>query len=323
MLPRFAPAIRNKSQDEMLDIVYLAVLTGVATMNGQPWIKDIDLSASFSFGITRSDLVVLVAERIKRDMLNEAHQIVFSAQVAFISVLSDLAEHCGHGLESSDLTVPGMAKLFSEAVSAVSDAQPLVEALSVLTSFSVVHQMRQVVDQMFKLFAKYDPDFALEVPPIAPDTPLVINNLQILLKTTPEFNGVMFGYEFAEKFQNCFKQGYNDLVTDSCIDKLVLAERHAIRTFTNDGEQYDTHDVELTGVWELEDRIQGMIDKYGDKVTIEDFFPETIDGSGIFYFSVRTVDDFLSWEIHAANFKAVKVVVHLETEFVHLETVNK
>ncbi|KAJ3008245.1 UNVERIFIED_CONTAM: hypothetical protein HDU68_003177 [Siphonaria sp. JEL0065] len=229
----------------IIDIAYFGLLSGAATLDGGAWIADMNYSQSVNLHLSAPNFATLLAEKIMADQEDRISQASFAAQIAFISFLTDISEMAGNRVTSSALTVDGMVQVFAHAVVDIPDARPLVESLLLLSSFSIVPRVRKVIRLAMELIGKLNPGWELEFDQdgetFDPET-AVVNNLQIPLKTTSEFWGQFFGYEFAKTFQRCFDDHSGDLLTDHVTENVQVIERFS-KAFYQNGERVGERQV--------------------------------------------------------------------------------
>ncbi|KAJ3005407.1 UNVERIFIED_CONTAM: hypothetical protein HDU68_004628 [Siphonaria sp. JEL0065] len=306
----------------VVDICFLAVLTGVATVNKQPWIAGIDYSQAVDLDIQNKDTVTLCAEEVLSATAIFSNQVAFAAQIQLIALLSKVAAELGHKLKASHPSVVGMTHIFAEAVSSVPEAQPLIKALQDMTSFSVVYKVRKAISLIVELSWFIDRDFKEWFPFLdtltavpAENQVVLINNAQILIATTTEFKGVFFGYTFIETLQRCFDESLQELASNLVDEDIKVVERHCKTQWFNDGNvnvEYLDAQVYI-GTNEFEDFVEEWTKKY-TSIELGLFQSSTVGGSGsfLFYFNVkREVQEQIYVNAEALNYKVVNLVVQM------------
>ncbi|KAJ3004159.1 UNVERIFIED_CONTAM: hypothetical protein HDU68_005271, partial [Siphonaria sp. JEL0065] len=292
-------------------IAELAVYTGVATINGQKWIANVDYSASVNLNLQyktyfATRLGLYVAKQSNRATNRLLPMLDFSALSAFsflIMVLTDVCQtELGLGMD-----LPEMIELFTESVRNIPEAQPMLESLVGLTSFSHVHQVRRVLAGAVHLAFSLDERFTARFTGVfnslliddsymepTPETQ-VSNNLQIPLQTTDAVPGLVFGHDFFVALARCANEQEIEMATPFVTKDIVIRERHR-KGDIYDGD-YEEWEVLFNGVRAFEAYIEGEWVNKEVTFEISDFESSTMNGNGKFKCRVTLADTL--WGFHA------------------------
>ncbi|KAJ3012153.1 UNVERIFIED_CONTAM: hypothetical protein HDU68_001350 [Siphonaria sp. JEL0065] len=288
-------------------ILRLAIYTGVARINGQKWIQDIDYSESVDIQLVYpSNFAGHVVETViaERDDHKARLQVCDASSVALCS--------------------PGeSATMFAHAMADVEAAQPLIEALAALEdSLSAVFEVRQVLSTAVQLVCEFDKDFVYHFQELLPlclppgytppkeEDSIVYNNLQISIKTTQEFRGVSFGFEFFCALERCFRESMYELASEFVAENVHLKESQLVMDFRTGVREADERELG-NDIYAFEDYIDDLVKKKGS-FTFDHFRSSVVNGSGEFCSAGHYPDISLLINAVAVDFKVTELDFNLE-----------
>ncbi|KAJ3009331.1 UNVERIFIED_CONTAM: hypothetical protein HDU68_002749 [Siphonaria sp. JEL0065] len=247
----------------------IAVCSGVATVNGEQWLD----------GITILDGLDLISEE----------ESSFTTSIALrIKKHKDEPELKRELLEVS-ATVQGMADLCAVAFADVDDAQNWIAALRNLTSMTITPNVCNLLSaSIILLRTKLDDPFhefrsLLEATPDTTCEGRLMNELETLIHTRPEFDGALFGHGFVTELQRALKAEFYDIASKHVAQNVKFTE---IRQFVHPSNVHSRKEVVNEGLESFEDWVVAKID--GDETfTFKSVTGKVMGGTGEFFSVVK------------------------------------
>ncbi|KAI9332545.1 hypothetical protein BDR26DRAFT_869267 [Obelidium mucronatum] len=284
--------VPNAIQEIAIEIAKLAILTGVATINGQEWIEGLDYAEAVDLVLTEDPQLLTHLAVDILDLSRQGWGMVEFRVLTTFGLLSNLMAAWGKDtVELRGRTVGEMAENISKGLNGIADEEilkKLMDATAALAdgNFSAVFQMRKVISSMVALMRSLDTEFddfcpefqvfLLEDTEAIPKT--VFNDLEVEFKLKDGIvHGFVFGIDFCRAFERTFtEEQYDD--ASSFLAKSVAFK--VIRPVERDGgEEFETE--REGGLEAYEDFTEEMISE-GKKLRFGDFQSIAADFNGAF-----------------------------------------
>ncbi|KAI9326702.1 hypothetical protein BDR26DRAFT_1013151 [Obelidium mucronatum] len=260
----------------------LAVCSGVATVNGQQWIDDIDILDNLDIvyspedGETGFDIAMKIKQWLGYS--SPKAELLVVCIVEMKSLCIDLARLFQVPMNESSDTLEELTNQCADAFekNGAADFQDLITALRNLDSLTITPHVCKVLSAAVILLKhKLDYEFPEfhQIVTARPDTSLEnrqINDLSIPLRPTWAVDGVLFGHTFLVDWQRALSEGFYNFASHHVSDTVKFSVARQFSEQENPKTSHIRVDFEAWNSEVSPDRIDEQtlftFEKYGGNV---------------------------------------------------------
>ncbi|KAJ3017849.1 UNVERIFIED_CONTAM: hypothetical protein HDU68_011446 [Siphonaria sp. JEL0065] len=290
----------------------LAIYTGVATINGQRWIArvnyiGVDVPLEDAYLITRLALRVSADQQCgKRGWI----EILIAANTMFGVLCHQIAYICGKPITALSRTTQDVADRCIESIKGSSGTDALVAALSNVKSVTISSNIHKVLSATVVWAFENVPDFEENWPEFGSlkknDDSVFMNELEVILETTEEFRGVIFGHRFLLDMKRGITGGWYDVASKYVAEGVKIVEMHSTMSLSTN--EFLRRESETTGLSKFEDWMEARIaDEDAESFDFNDFCEDTKSGTGLIACTIKIQSDRVGFFATAVNFKITEI----------------